>query len=68
MKIGPSEVVQKFEEFYDDYADAWAHRDESENREQQYDRQLARDDVMPIVEKEFKNEVDLMIKMELENI
>ena len=34
IKIGPSEVVHKFEEFYDDYTDEWANRDESENREQ----------------------------------
>ena len=38
LKIGPTEVVQKFEEFYEDYSGDWASRDERENREQQYDR------------------------------
>ena len=68
LKLGPTEVVLKFDEFYEDYSGDWANRDERENKEQQYDRQLARDEVMPIVEKEFKKEVDEMIKMELENI
>jgi len=30
-KIGPSEVVQKFDEFYDDYNKIWANRDETDN-------------------------------------
>ena len=30
-KIGPSEVVQKFDEFYEDFNNVWANRDESEN-------------------------------------
>jgi len=30
-KIGPSEVVQKFDEFYLDYNGTWATRDETEN-------------------------------------
>jgi len=38
LKIGPTEVVQKFDEFYEDYRDDWAGRDETENKEQQYDR------------------------------
>jgi hypothetical protein len=31
VKIGPSEVVQKFDEFYEDFNNVWANRDESEN-------------------------------------
>ena len=31
VKIGPSEVVQKFDEFYEDFNNIWANRDESEN-------------------------------------
>jgi IQ and AAA domain-containing protein len=31
VKIGPSEVVQKFDEFYDDFNQIWSNRDESEN-------------------------------------
>jgi len=38
LKVGPTEVVQKFDEFYEDYTGEWATRDERENKEQQYDR------------------------------
>ena len=38
LKIGPTEVVQKFDEFYEDYTGEWANRDERDNKEQQYDR------------------------------
>ena len=38
LKIGPTEVVQKFEDFYGDYTDVWANRDERDNRAQQFDR------------------------------
>ena len=31
VKIGPSEVVQKFDEFYEDFNKVWANRDESDN-------------------------------------
>jgi hypothetical protein len=31
VKIGPSEVVQKFDEFYEDFNTLWMNRDESEN-------------------------------------
>lgn len=31
VKIGPSEVVQKFDEFYEDFNNVWANRDESGN-------------------------------------
>lgn len=31
VKIGPSEVVQKFDEFYEDFNNVWANRDESDN-------------------------------------
>jgi hypothetical protein len=37
-KIGPSEVVQKFDEFYLDYNQTWATRDETDNYDQGYDR------------------------------
>ena len=68
LKIGPTEVVQKFDEFYEDFSNEWANRDERDNKEQQYDRQMARDEVMPIVQKEYEKDVDDMIKMELENL
>ena len=68
LKIGPSEVVQKFDNFYEEYNGDWANRDERENKEQNYDRIMAREEVMPIVEKEYRADVDAMIKMELENL
>ena len=33
IKIGPSEVIQKFDEFYGEYNQEWAHRDENDNKE-----------------------------------
>ena len=68
LKIGPSEIVQKFDNFYEEYNGDWANRDERENKEQNYDRIMAREEVMPIVEKEYRADVDAMIKMELENL
>lgn len=32
--IGPSECVLRFDEFYEDYTQEWANRDERENKEQ----------------------------------
>lgn len=49
LKIGPTEVVVKFDEFYDNYTNDWATRDERDNKEQHYDRAMARDEVMPLV-------------------
>lgn len=49
LKIGPSEVVQRFDEFYDQYNKDWANRDERDNRAQTYDRNMTRDEVLPKV-------------------
>jgi hypothetical protein len=68
VKIGPTEVVQKFDVFYENYNDVWANRDETENYTQSYDNEMAKEEVMPIVEEEFKKQVDDMIMVELENI
>ena len=38
LKLGPTECVLKFDEFYEGYSNEWANRDERENKEQQYDR------------------------------
>jgi IQ and AAA domain-containing protein len=67
-KIGPSETVQKFDEFYSDFNDTWATRDESENYKQEHDVTLAKDQVKPLLEKEFTKQIDEMIKIELENL
>lgn len=61
-------MVQKFDDFYEDYSTEWANRDERDNKEQAYDQQMAREEVMPLVEKEYKKDVDAMIMMELENL
>jgi IQ and AAA domain-containing protein len=67
-KIGPSEVVQKFDEFYSNYNDVWADRDETDNYEQSYDREMARQQVLPLVEKEKEKIVDALINQELKNM
>lgn len=68
IKIGPSEIVQKFDEFYEDYNNVWSNKDESENYQQRYDRGMAHDEMLPIVEDELKKRVDDMLKIELENM
>jgi CelD/BcsL family acetyltransferase involved in cellulose biosynthesis len=42
IKIGASEVVQKFDEQYEDYTETWVNRDETENYKQTYDVELAK--------------------------
>ena len=68
LKIGPTEVVQKFEDFYGDYSDVWANRDERDNRAQHFDRQMAIEEVMPQIRKDYQKDVDDLIRMELENL
>ena len=53
VKIGPSEVVQKFDEFYEDYNNVWANKDEVENYLQHHENDMAKDTVRPTVEEEF---------------
>lgn len=53
--------MQKFDEFYKDYNETWADRDETENYDQSYDRDMARKEVLPLVEKEKEKIVDAMI-------
>jgi hypothetical protein len=54
IKIGTSEVVQKFDEHYDAYNDVWVQRDETDNYKQQHDVELAKHEIMPILEEEYK--------------
>ena len=68
VKIGPTEVVTKFDNFYDEFNEDWINRDESGNQEQKHDEAKAREDVLPSIEEEYKQNVDDMIKMELENM
>ena len=68
FKLGTSEVITKFDEFYDEWKVDWDQRDESNNQEQKHDGEKTREDVMPLLEEQFKNDVDEMIKMELENM
>jgi len=67
-KIGPSEVVLKFDEFYRDYNLDWSNRDETKNPDQAYDRDMAVIAVRPEVEKKKTKLVDDMIKQELANM
>ena len=68
IKIGPSEVVQKFDEFYEDYNSIWANKDESENYLQNFDRNMVHDEMLPVVEGKLKDRVDEALKIELENM
>jgi SpoVK/Ycf46/Vps4 family AAA+-type ATPase len=68
IKIGPSEVIQKYDEFYEDYNNIWANKDESENYQQHFDRDMARGEMLPVVQDELKKRVDDMLKIELENM
>jgi len=68
VPIGPTEVVLKFDEFYEHYNKDWANRDERDNKDQQFDRHMAREEVMPLVEKQLKGEVDEIMKLELETL
>ena len=47
LKIGPSEIVKKFDMFYAEYNASWANRDESLNPDQGYDKVMLRNEVMP---------------------
>lgn len=68
MKIGPTEIIQKFDEFYEDYNKVWANKDESDNYKQHFDRPMAHDEMLPVVQDELKKRVDDMLKIELENM
>ena len=67
VKVQITEVVQKFDGFYEDYNEVWANRDETENYEQKHDVAMAKGEVMPQVEEAYKQQVDDAIKIELEN-
>lgn len=68
LNIGPSEIVQRFDEQYEDFNENWNQRDESENYKQEYDVDLTKQEVLPILEEEYKLQVDEMIKTELDNM
>jgi SpoVK/Ycf46/Vps4 family AAA+-type ATPase len=67
IMTGPSEVVQKFDEFYQGYEE-WTTKDESKNFNQKYDADMAKKEVLPSIEDEFKQVVDDMINVELDNM
>ena len=54
--------------FYEDYNKQWANRDETDNPAQTYDKSMAREQVMPDVQKQLTKEVDEMLKQELDNM
>ena len=61
-KIGPTEVVLKFDEFYQTYNQDWHNRDETKNLEQTYDKEMALIAARPEVEKKKMALVDGMLK------
>lgn len=46
----------------------WAKRDETNNYEQMYDKEMLRDEVMPKVEKSLRKTIDEMLDLELNNM
>lgn len=68
MKIGPTETVKKFEDFASEFAKRWSHRDVATNFDQGYDINLAREEIMPDLKTRYTNDIDEMIRLELENI
>ena len=67
-KLGTTEVTRKFEDQYKEFNDDWVTRDETDNYKQEHDIDLARREVMPVIDKQYKEEVDEIIKIELENM
>jgi hypothetical protein len=67
-QLGTTEVTRKFEEQYKQFNEDWATRDETENYKQEHDVDLARVEVMPIIDKQYRDDVDEIIKIELENM
>ena len=67
--MGPNELVRKFDELYEDFNDKWGDKkNKGMEREKFFDKTMARDEVMPEVNKVLVEEVDDMIKSELENL
>jgi len=67
-KLGTTEVTRKFEEQYKEFNETWVQRDETDNYKQEHNVDLAREEVLPIIDKQYKDEVDEIIKIELENM
>lgn len=67
-KMGTTECARKFDEQYKEFNEDWVTRDETDNYKQEHDVDLARVEVMPLIEKQFKDEVDEIIKCELANM
>ena len=68
LKLGSSEVITKFDDFYDEWKLEWDQKDESNNQEQKHDIAKTKEIVMPSLQDQFKQDVDEMIKIELENM
>jgi hypothetical protein len=52
VTVGPSEVVMKFEAFYEDYENIWDKREDSYS--ELWDKEMLRAEVMPEVTKKLK--------------
>ncbi|CEM19665.1 unnamed protein product [Vitrella brassicaformis CCMP3155] len=68
QQVGPSGAVIKIKESIDEYMSTWKGRDESRNFDQRHDPALTRATVRPTVEEEIRQQVDALIKEELENL
>ena len=53
-KVNITEVVKKFDEQYDEFVETWADRDESKNFNQEYDIAMAKEELLPDIEAEYR--------------
>ena len=67
-QIGPNETVAKIDDFANDFTKQWASRDEAKNFQQGYDIRMARADIEPDLRAKYNNDIDELIRMELENL
>ena len=49
-KIGASEIITKFDDFYDEWKVDWSNRDETRNQEQKHDEDLTKREIMPSIQ------------------
>lgn len=67
-KIQTTEVIRRFDEQYKEFNEDWVNRDETDNYKQEHDVAMAKLEVQPLLEEEYKQTVDDAIKIELANM
>jgi hypothetical protein len=67
-KLTTTEVIRKFDIQYKGFNDDWVNRDETDNYKQEHDVGVTKLEVMPLLEAEYKTQVDEALKIELANM